>query len=430
MEAYEPLISLGLALVIGLVIGLEREQSRPDPESGEPFLGGVRTYPVFSLLGASSMLLSRALGPGAGLLVGAGVVLLVAIGYASDVRSGRHNLTSRGAFLVAYVLGALATTEGVIEPLAHRLLVLFAVAITVTFLLSVKAPLHSFVQRLSPGDVLGTLKFLIVAAVVLPLLPNEAMGPLEALNPFQIGLLAVFISGIGFVGYLAMRLLGPHRGMALTGLLGGLVSSTAVTLSFSGRARERPELVPAAVLAVVMASSIMFGRVIVEVAVVAPELLRPILFPMSASLFTGLFVSAGLFFRSKRAARAAEDVKVVNPFQLSSALKWALLFAVVLLVTKVAATWFGQGLTYVAGILAGATDVDAITLSMATLAARDQISDGAAVTTIYLGAASNTVVKVAMTFAAGGPAFGRRVLGALAVVLAAGGAGLLASSLL
>jgi len=272
--------------------------------------------------------------------------------------------------------------------------------------------------------VTATLEFLIVAVVVLPLLPDRAYGPFGVLNPFQIGVLMVLISALSFAGYVAIRLLGARRGLGVTGLVGGLVSSTAVTLSMAGRARERPEIVDSAALAVMLASTVMFARVLVIVSVVNPGLRGHVAIPMLAGVAAGLVASLVLWLHSGRAMTAREEtVALANPFELGAALKFALLFAAILLGSKAATVYLGSAGTYAAGLLAGLTDVDAITLSVAKLAGDGGVPADVAATTIFLGTASNTLVKGVMGAVVGGWPFGRRVLGAQLAVLAAGAAG-------
>lgn len=421
MDVHEPLLSLALAGVAGLLIGLERERSRPSDESRTAFLGGARTHPLLALVGGASMLVARETGAIAVVVAFGALVALIALNYAGEVwRNVHRGITSEAAFLLSFLLGVLALTRGVLEP-TQKIFVVSAVAVVATFLLSAKPTLHPLVQRLSSEDVAGSLKFLIVAVVVLPLLPDRAYGPLDVLNPFQVGVLMVLISGLSFAGYAAIRLLGPRKGLGLTGLMGGLVSSTAVTLSMARRARERPELDDSAALAVMLASTVMFVRVYLIVAVVNPGLAREVLYPMGFGTAGGVAASLALWLRSGRAKPGAQEIAFSNPFDLTAALEFALLFAVILLGSKAATTYLGTAGTYGAGVVAGSTDVDAITLSMAKLAADGAaLSHRVAATTIFLGTASNTLVKGIMASAAGGWRFGRRVLAAQVAVLVAG----------
>ncbi|RME74810.1 MAG: DUF4010 domain-containing protein, partial [Planctomycetota bacterium] len=269
MQRFEPWFSLGLAIAAGLLIGLQRERAAPEePEAaGARTVAGVRTYPIVALLGALAAMLAAAGGPW--VVVGGlgAIVALLALAYADDLRRGRdRGLTSEFALVLTYLLGAFAATPGVLEPDRLRPVVVGAIAVFVTWLLSIKRPLHEAVRRLSQRDIHAALQFLALAAIVLPLLPNENLGPYGAFNPFHIGLMVVFVAGIGFLGYVAVRWLGPGRGIGVTGFVGGLVSSTAVTLAFSGRARRERPLSMAFALAILLASTVMVVRVFVEVA--------------------------------------------------------------------------------------------------------------------------------------------------------------------
>ncbi len=423
MERFEPFLSLGLALASGLLIGFEREQSRPAEGSNESFLGGARTLPLFALVGAVSVLLAESLGLWLLAVSFAGLVVLLAVSFAADLRAGRHpGLTSEAALVLTFLLGALSATRGTFDATETKVYVVLSVTVVATLLLSVKPRLHAFLRRASAEDVYATLKFLLVAVVVLPQLPRQTFGPLDVLNPFDIGLMVVLIAGISFTGYVAIRLLGARRGLLLTAAVGGLVSSTAVTLSFSGRARQTPALRHGCALAVVLASTIMFPRVLVEVAVVNAALLPKVALPICAMGIAGLASSYFLWRRTRRGEDSPE-VSFHNPFELGTAIKFALLFALVLLGAKAASSWLGNAGSYLAGALAGLTDVDAITLSMASLS-RDTIPHEVAATTIFIGAVSNTLVKAGIATVAGGWAFGREVALAFAAVTAAGALGL------
>ncbi len=429
MTEYEPFVSLGLAASAGLLIGLERERSAPEA-SGDTFLGGARTHPLFALVGGVATLAAREVGPWVLAVALAALVALLLLNYQGEVQRDRgRGITSEAAFLLSFLLGVLACTSGVVEPTKHRVVVVGAVAVVATFLLSAKPTTRRLAHTLSKEDVASTLKFLIVAVVVLPLLPDQTYGPLDVLNPYDVARLMVLISALSFVGYAGIRLLGPERGLGLTGVVGGLVSSTAVTFSMAGRARERAELGVPAALAVVLACTIMFARIYAIVAVVNPALGPAVALPMALATAAGLVASLVLWLRSRQAGRGGGPVVFQNPFELGTALKFALLFAAVLIGSKAAAIHLGTAGTYAAGVLAGTTDVDAITLSMARLAG-GQVAPQVAATTIFLGAASNTLVKAGMAAVLGGWAFGRRVAVALAAMLLAGTAGVLLGALL
>ena len=426
MDAVSPnslYLGLGLACVSGLVIGFEREQSAPERQQrGEAPLGGVRTHPLVSLMGGVSMLLARELGVAGFVATFGAVLVLLAISYAGDVRQGSHGLTSEAALLLSFLLGALSTSEQLVPDVKTRVLLVLSVTVVATLLLSIKLPLHAFVARVSREDIFASLKFLIVSVVVLPLLPDQAYGPLMVLNPRSIGLMVVLIAGVGFVGYVALRVRGPQGGLALTGLVGGLVSSTAVTLSFSGRARSNPDLAAACTLAVMLANTVMFARVLVLVAVVNPALVPSVVSPLVACVVASVVVT--LWVRRRSQVRPPpSEVAFANPFELLSAVKFALIYGLVLLVSKAANLYLGTGGSYVAGVLAGTTDVDAITISMARMSL-EGMDHAVAATSILLAISANTLVKAGMAVVVGGWPFGRVVLSGFLVVLAAGAVGL------
>lgn len=418
METQEAYVALGVALGIGFLIGLQREQSNQADQKQS--LGGVRTFPLVALAGALCTLLGKWI-----VAIGFFAVLIpVTLSYADDLRKNSdRGVTTEIGMLVTYLLGALSTAMDVGIAFGPRMLVVSGLGVIVMALLSLKGPLHTLAKRVSSEDIYATLKFLAVAVILLPLLPNRAYGPLQVLNPFHIGTMIVLIAGISFVGYIAVRILGPGKGIGITGLLGGVVSSTAVTLSFSGRVKEGGHA-SAYSMGVILACSIMPIRVILEVAVVNPGLVKSVAVPMGAMAAGGLLAAAGMFYFARREEQVHSDkVPVSNPFELKSAVKFGLIFAVVLFVSKAATVYWGAGGIYLAGLLAGTTDVDAITLSMAKLS-KEGLAAHQAATTILIAAGSNTVVKGTMAAVLGGWAFGRRVVVGFAAMLACGGAGI------
>ena len=302
----------------------------------------------------------------------AALVVLICLDYAGEVlRDRERGLTSEAAFILCFLLGVLSLSERALSPLSTRALVVLAVAVVTAFLLSAKPTIHPLVRRVSAEDLASALGLLVLAVVVLPILPDRAYGPYDALNPLQIGVLIVLISAISFAGYAGVRLLGPRRGLGLTGLVGGLASSTAVTLAMSGRARERPEIADSAALAVMLASTMMFVRVLVVVGLVNRSLLGQLAYPLIAATAAGAGTSLVFWRRSRRIGPEAGALAFSNPFEIAPALRFALVFAVVLVGAKAATVHLGEVGAYAAGVVAGSTDVDAITLSMARLSGRD-----------------------------------------------------------
>ncbi len=422
MQTQEVLVSLAVALGIGLLIGLEREQSTtPEQDEASNFLGGARTYPLFALAGSLSALVGQYWSVWLILMAFGALFTLLAIAYIDAVWAKRdRGITSHAAFIVTFFLGVLCSSDGPIEVYEHRLIIAAAVGVAVTILLSVKPAVHSWIHTVSKADVSATLKFLLVAVIVLPLLPNQTYGPLDVLNPFGIGLMVALITGISFVGYVAIRLLGPGHAIGLIGLVGGLVSSTAVTVSSASQARRQARLHDLFAMAVVVASTIMAVRVAVEVAIVHPPLLQALSLPLTAMSFVGLGWVWFYYWRGRQPeTHHSGEVALTNPVELSTALKFGLLFAIVMFGAKAADVSLGEKGLYLAGILAGAMDVDAITLSMANLV-REGLDPSSGSITIILGVASNTVVKIILALMLGGRQFGCRVIYALGTMIIGG----------
>jgi len=432
MEAGAPLTDLSIytalavALACGVLIGLDRERS------GDEEFGGIRTYPLIALVGAMAQFLSAAVG---GWIVGLaffGVLGWVAIYYYGRSANGHFGMTSEFAGLVTFLCGVLAM-QGYPG-------MAFAIAIMVTTILALKPFLHGGVRAMSPEDINSTLKFLVVAFVALPLLPSETYIlripgevlpawlytgdelALEIINPRKVGWMVVLIASISFTGFVSSKLMAARKGLGLTAFLGGLASSTAVTLSFAGRAKTTPELLNICVVAILVASTTMFFRVLVEVAVVAPGLLGEVLKPIGAMAVAGIAVCIFFWLRQSGTGTETQDVKLTNPFELSEAFKFGAFFAVVILVADLAQKLFGSSGLYLSGLLAGLTDVDAITLSAAqlTLNEFDPISHRTATVTITIAALANTVVKGALAYFTGGPALGLRVISGFVVMALVG----------
>lgn len=414
--------SLAVALAVGFLIGLQREKSASAEGAQPKSLGGVRTYPLVALVGALGALLSLKFGAW---IVGAGFVALLipyGLSYADDLKHGRDKgMTSEVALILTYFLGCLATADGVAGSPKERLLLCASLGVAVTALLSYKDPLHALASKISRDDLYATVKFGILAVVILPLLPNKGYGPYQALNPFHIGVFIVLTAGVSFCGYVAVRVLGAGKGLGVTGLLGGLISSTAITLSFSGRAKREPKIREACALGIVLASTVMAARVIGLVAVTNRALVASVAVPVGAMAGCGLLAAVVLFFRSRKEGVNAEKVEFSNPFEISSAIKFGIVFSVVLLASKFATTTWGNKGTYIAALLAGGTDVDAITLSLSRLALQPR----EAAIGIFLACASNALVKGGIALAIGGWSFGWRVALTFLGMVAAGAATIL-----
>ena len=425
MSFEEIFLGFLVALAAGSLIGLEREQARVLDK--KPSIGGVRTFPLIALAGALSALLAHTMGvwPILGALLVIGTYLAVSY-YQEWGKEAAPGITTQVAALITFLLGVLALLPGLPLVTGQRYLLIVASAGVVMALLSFKAPLHHAVERVSEDDIYATAKFVILALVVLPLLPNRTFGPLDVLNPFNIGLMIVLIAGISFLGYIATRIAGEGRGLAVTGILGGLVSSTAVTVSMATQVREAPKIAIPAAVAILAASATMFARIMAIVGIVDLHLLPVLLWPIGAMLIAGYGFALFLYFWSRHDLHETEPVAHRNPFELGSALKFGLFYASVIFVAKAAQTFLGDRGLYALSILAGTTDVDAITLSMARFH-REGLNATTAAVAITLAAVTNTVVKAGIAAWLGGRELAVRVIVGMGVTLVAGALALVLS---
>ncbi|HEX7184607.1 MAG TPA: DUF4010 domain-containing protein, partial [Thermoanaerobaculia bacterium] len=296
----------------------------------------------------------------------------------------------------------------VIAPLAVAVVLGGAVAV----LLHLKEPLHRFAGRIGERDIWAIMQLVLIALVILPVLPDRAFGPYGVLNPYQIWWMVVLIVGLSLAGYVAYKLFGAGAGTALSGVLGGLISSTATTVSYARQSRETPkdpERARLAALVVMIASTVVFGRVLVEIAAVAPRQLVAMGPPIGAMLGVAVLISIGAWFLGRDSE--AEPPKPENPAELKSALVFGVLYAAVLLAVAFARDRFGTaGLYAVAGI-SGLTDVDAITLSTSRLVDGGGVDPRTGWRAILLAALSNLVFKAGIVAALGSRGlFGRIAL--------------------
>lgn len=394
MDQPQLFFRFGAAIAIGFLIGLQREFATGG--KNREIVAGERTFSLMGLVGAIAAMAADELGSP---LAFFGIILLLglfsAVAYFIDAWRGHVGLTTEVAIVVTILIGALCYWG--------YLTLAVAIGIATTTLLSLKLETDRFVRALTREDIFAALQFAVISAIILPILPNESFfaAPFDVINPFKIWLMVVFISGISFLGYVAIKVVGPEQGIGITGFLGGLVSSTAVTLSFSERSSREKGLSKPFALAIMIAWTVMFSRVLIEVGVLNRALLNVVWVPLVAAGVAGL-VYIGYLFLSQRAAEKG-DVQFSNPFDLGSAIKFGLLYGVVLLVSRAAQMYFGDTGILVSSMLSGIADVDAITLSMAELNNSGVVGIDTASQAIVVAAMSNTIVKGGIALMGGSP---------------------------
>lgn len=410
---FEPWWRFGVALLIGAMLGMEREFFQQKEDS--PDFAGIRTFSLIALLGSVAAFLVMDLGILPLALSLGGLILLTTVSYLGALlRSGKETgITTEVAVLLTFLFGVLV--------MGDQGKVAIALAVLTSLLLALKGRLHDVIRRMSTEDLRVTLQFALVAAVILPLLPDKTIDPLGLLNPFQVWLMVVFVSGIGFSGYVLMKVLGPSRGINLTGILGGLASSTATTISFSSASREHPAMSVHYARAVVLASNMMIPRVLLLVLVIYPPLLRVVSLPLAVMLVSGLVI---IFILQRKNTTNESDpdrpINLAHPLKLSTAIKFGLVFAVVLIIIEFAQESFGSIGVYFASATAGLTDVDAITLSVSRLVRNAQLDLQVAGIAIVIAALMNTISKGAIVYFTGSQELRRTVIRSFAVIFLAG----------
>lgn len=404
--------SLGIALAIGLLIGVERGWTQRDLAEGDR-VAGLRTFGLIGLLGGALALF----GEGSPVLLATGFVALAALVVAAHWRSapgiGDYGITTEVAALVTYVLAALSVTG---EPAVAA-----AGAVVAAAMLGLKQTLHDGLKRLRQFELMAGIHLALISLVVLPVLPSEGFGPWGVFNPYQLWLMVVLISAISFAGHFAVRIAGARRGLLLTGLFAGLAASTALTLSFSRMGRDRPVLQPALAAGVIVAGTTMFPRILLEVAVVNAAMVAQIVVPLAVLTLIGLAGAIWLWRRQRErpAGDTDEDVTFRRPFELRSAIQFAVALALILFLAEAARRTLGDSGIYAVALISGLTDVDAITLSLSKMAT-DDLAETVAVRGILLAALANTAVKGGMVAVICGGTMARQVLGLYAVMATIG----------
>lgn len=407
---------LGAALAVGLLVGLERGwQDRNRPEGGR--VAGFRTFALIGLLGGVLNLhpgspLPLALGLG-------GIALLFAVSFGrASSAMGSLSITTAVAALVTFGLGALAARGDVILAVGS--------AAVVALLLGNKGEIHQGIRRIQPAEMHAVLQLGVVTAAMLPLLPDAGYGPYEALNPFRLWRAVILIAALSLAGHVAARWRGPQQGLLWSGLLGGLASSTAATLSLSRTARAQPALAHAAAAGVVGACGVMFLRMAAITVLLQPALASAMGGMLSWLAFASFLATHWLWRRAEHrpAPAAAQEGSNGSLFDLPTALGFGVLLAVVAIAVRAAKDHLGSAGVYAVAAISGLGDVDAPLVSSLHMVAQGELARSVAVTAVVLAVAANMVVKGVMAWVVGGRSLGRRVAAGYGVILLAAAAGI------
>lgn len=401
-------MDLAIAAGLGLLVGLQKERA-------DSPLAGLRTFALVSLAGAVAVIVGETTTPWVvvgGLVAVAGMMVTGNVVLVHSDGGDDPGQTTEVAVVLMYLIGAMVV--------AGSREVAIVLGGSTAMLLHLREELHTWVDRLSDSDVRAIMQFVVISLVILPVLPDRTYGPYDVINPRQVWWMVVLIVGLNLAGYAAFRLFGRRAGTALAGVLGGVISSTATTISYARQTKTDPERDAVAVLIVWIASGVVFLRVMLEIGAVAPEFLPIAAGPLAIMLAVFLALAV---VRWRSADEPGESpLEPGNPSELKPAILFGALYAVVLLVLAAAEDMLGNRGLYAAAFLSGLTDVDAITLSTARLVATDGLDPSTGWRVILVGALSNLVFKIGMAATLGSARFARRLASLGVVALAAGGA--------
>lgn len=398
-ENLKLLESLLIALTLGVLIGAERGIARVRQRVEEKtFFAGIRTFALISLLGALSLHFANYFGKVFFVVSFFGFILLITAAYIRTSKVEEDvGTTTEIAAILTFLYGALCVTE-------YRLAAI-VLAIFTTVILYTKKPTHSFIRLITEDEFYATLKFAIIAFVILPFLPKNVY--FGFFNPYQLWLIVVIVSGIEFAGYAIMKLLPPRKGITMIGLLGGIVSSTALVLNASRESKERNTLTSSLAFASALASSTAFLKIIIVVYIVNKDIVDEVAFPMIVMFILGMIGSLFLWRRSK----SEEEIQTINlksPFTLSPALKFGIFFAFIILLTTFANKYFGVIGVYATSVLGGIANLNAPIASIAELA-HGSITARVATFSIVIAACVNTMSKAVIAFLLGSKEFSKLV---------------------
>jgi uncharacterized membrane protein (DUF4010 family) len=375
-----------LAILLGALMGLERERKKSR-------LAGLRTFILVVLFGAICGQVSQSGGNRWILLAGTLAVTahsttLNFLRIQNDLATG---LTTAVALLVAFGIGLLVAFD------QQRAAIALSLATSV--ILYFKPQMHAFSHNLTQHDLQAIFQFGLLAFIILPALPNQPYGPYNALNPYNIWLMVVMISGLNLVGYVTLKLIGQRWGGPLLGVLGGLVSSTATTLTISRHTRRYPDFSLTGSVVIALASTVMLVRMAFLIGIIHMPLLKALAWPILAMFVAGLVPVA--FIWQKSTSEVAPVPETKNPTELKQALLFGLIYAVVLLAVSAGKDIFGQRGVYGVAFISGLTDVDAITLSNSRLAAKAVLEIHQAAVSVMIAFVSNLIFKLAIVGAIG-----------------------------
>jgi len=415
MSETEILYRMAVALTVGLIVGVERGWHEREVPQGRR-VAGLRTFTLIGFAGGLAGIVGLELGAilsAAMVIAIAGIVLSARLLVASAKDIGA---TTEVAVVVTFALGAVAGLGHFVPAVAG--------AVASAFLLGTKPILHGWLRDIEQQELLAGLQLLLISTVILPLLPDQGYGPYQALNPYRMWWMVVLVAGMSFAGYIAVRHFGPRGGILLTGICGGLVSSTATTLALARRAKDVDgRLGPLLAAGITAACTIMLARIVILASVVHPPLIGVLIVPFGAALLAGTAATVWLWRSAPAKVADVPELAPANPLELRAAVSFGALLAVIMVLARAARATLGATGLYVLAALSGLADTDAITLSAAGQA-QTQLSYETIVAAIAIASLVNTIVKAGIA-AWVAPPLARHTALALAASMAAGAVAML-----
>ncbi len=420
LDTNQPLIRLAVALLLGALIGIERGWVARQQRAGLR-IAGVRTHALVGLLGGIAALLSASVSAWAFPLIFVAVAVTALVAWRARLGDPPDfSITGLIGLLLTFCFGAVAV--GV------DLAVATACAVATALILDNKREIHGLLNRLQAHELDAGLKLLVISVVMLPLLPNQALGPGGVINPYQLWWMVVLVASVSFVGYFAIRVGGTEKGILFTSLFAGLSSSTALTLHFARQSRLAPAHGPLLAAGILLACGTMFPRILLYAAVISPALLASLWLPISLMALTLYLPSLLIWRRHHRQELVESPALIKNPLELRLALLFGALLALIMLLGEWLRSALGDAGIYLLATTSGLADVDAITLSL-TRMSLETIAGQTAVLGIILAAATNNLVKAGLAGLLGTRDIGWRVAGPMLASLLIGLAAALAMRL-
>lgn len=399
------------ALLIGLLVGAQREGSRRDDGEDES-RPGLRDFMVIAAAGTVCGLHQTA---ALTVVAGAGILAILLF---SKFRAGRGGMTTELAGIAVFCLCYATTSSGF--PAGERTAI--PIAVIMTLFLEARRRLHKFFREtITEIEFNDTLRFLALIFVIYPLLPDHAYGPYQFFNPRQVWLFVILVSSVSYAGYFLEKFMGSTRGLWVTSVLGGLASTTVATSAFAEDVRAQPDRLLEYWKAATLANTIQLPRVLILLGVVSPPLARVAAFPLSVMMAAGLLLSWLIRPSSRTEAGEQRRIEVRNPFSLGPALRFGVLFAAIVFLVKVASSAFGQGALLATSAIGGLLDVDAVVVTAGQLTNSAATASSQAALAVLVALLANAVFKTGLAWTAGNAAFALRVGCSFAVLLAAGG---------